>query len=73
TLFQTSLQFPQIQRFDEHFVLDILVDDGHARGLVAMNEHCGKPLNNSRLLALMGELEGRISGSIHYDNVAPCF
>lgn len=38
-----------------------------------MNEHCGKPLNNSRLLALMGELEGRISGSIHYDNVAPCF
>ncbi|WP_281706529.1 fumarate reductase (quinol) flavoprotein subunit [Aeromonas taiwanensis] len=37
TLFQTSLQFPQIQRFDEHFVLDILVDDGEARGLVAMN------------------------------------
>lgn len=38
-----------------------------------MNEHCGKPLNNNRLLGLMGELEGRISGSIHYDNVAPCF
>ncbi|CDL45031.1 Succinate dehydrogenase flavoprotein subunit [Klebsiella pneumoniae ISC21] len=37
TLFQTSLQFPQIQRFDEHFVLDLLVDDGQARGLVAMN------------------------------------
>lgn len=37
TLFQTSLQFPQIQRFDEHFVLDILVDDGHVRGPVAMN------------------------------------
>ncbi|MDI8751987.1 hypothetical protein MJH54_30510, partial [Salmonella enterica subsp. enterica serovar Montevideo] len=37
------------------------------------NEHCGKPLNDTRLLALMGELEGRISGSIHYDNVAPCF
>ncbi|HCR6703195.1 TPA: fumarate reductase (quinol) flavoprotein subunit, partial [Shigella flexneri] len=37
TLFQTSLQFPQIQRFDEHFVLDILVDDGHVRGLVAIN------------------------------------
>lgn len=37
TLFQTSLQFPQIQRFDEHFVLDILVDDGHVRGVVAMN------------------------------------
>jgi len=37
TLFQTSIQYPQIIRFDEHFVLDILVDDGHARGMVAMN------------------------------------
>jgi len=42
-------------------------------GLMAMNEHCGKPLNDNELLALMGELEGRISGSVHYDNVAPCF
>lgn len=37
TLFQTSLKYPQIQRFDEHFLLDILVDEGQARGLVAMN------------------------------------
>ncbi|ATA26440.1 fumarate reductase (quinol) flavoprotein subunit [Brenneria goodwinii] len=37
TLFQTSLKYPQIQRFDEHFVLDVLVDDGHARGVVAIN------------------------------------
>ncbi|WP_291969201.1 homoserine kinase [Candidatus Symbiopectobacterium sp.] len=42
-------------------------------GLMAMNEFCGKPLDDARLLALMGELEGRISGSVHYDNVAPCF
>lgn len=42
-------------------------------GLVAMNEFCGKPLSDHRLLTLMGELEGRISGSVHYDNVAPCF
>ncbi|OFC62759.1 homoserine kinase [Candidatus Erwinia dacicola] len=42
-------------------------------GLMAMNEHCGKPLNDTELLALMGELEGRISGSVHHDNVAPCF
>ena len=42
-------------------------------GLMAMNEHCGNPLNDTELLALMGELEGRISGSVHYDNVAPCF
>ncbi|MDO9644334.1 fumarate reductase (quinol) flavoprotein subunit [Glaesserella parasuis] len=37
TLFQTSIKYPQIIRFDEHFVVDILVDDGQARGCVAMN------------------------------------
>lgn len=37
TLYQTSLKYPQIQRFDEHFVLDIIVDEGHVRGLVALN------------------------------------
>jgi len=37
TLFQTSLQYPQIKRFDEHFVLDILVDDGRVHGVVAIN------------------------------------
>ncbi|MQL48281.1 fumarate reductase (quinol) flavoprotein subunit [Photorhabdus khanii] len=37
TLFQTSLKSPQIQRFDEHFVLDILVDEGQVHGLVALN------------------------------------
>lgn len=42
-------------------------------GLMAMNEFCGRPVSDNRLLALMGELEGRISGSVHYDNVAPCF
>ncbi|WP_409311271.1 homoserine kinase [Pectobacterium sp. B1J-3] len=42
-------------------------------GLMAMNEFCGRPLDDTRLLTLMGELEGRISGSVHYDNVAPCF
>lgn len=37
TLFQTSLQFPQITRFDEHFVLDLLVDEGAVHGVVAIN------------------------------------
>ena len=31
------------------------------------------PFTNNQLLLVMGELEGQISGSIHYDNVAPCF
>lgn len=30
-------------------------------------------VNDTRLLALMGELEDVNSGSIYYDNVAPCF
>lgn len=39
----------------------------------ALNELCGRPFNQHELLLMMGELEGRISGSIHYDNVAPCY
>ena len=40
---------------------------------MAMNEFCDRPLDKTTLLGLMGELEGRISGSVHYDNVAPCY
>ncbi|MEP0175228.1 MAG: homoserine kinase [Paraglaciecola sp.] len=37
-------------------------------------EYLGKaPFTDNELLLVMGELEGQISGSIHYDNVAPCF
>jgi homoserine kinase len=37
-------------------------------------EYFGKaPFNENELLLVMGELEGQISGSVHYDNVAPCF
>ncbi|MGS2719113.1 homoserine kinase [Paraglaciecola aestuariivivens] len=32
-----------------------------------------KICTDNELLLVMGELEGQISGSIHYDNVAPCF
>ncbi|GAA5216750.1 homoserine kinase [Corallincola platygyrae] len=39
----------------------------------ALNEHYGRPFDEAKLLAMMGELEGQISGSIHYDNVAPCY
>ncbi len=31
------------------------------------------PFSDNELLLVMGELEGQISGSVHYDNVAPCF
>ncbi|ALD15156.1 serine kinase [Buchnera aphidicola (Aphis glycines)] len=41
--------------------------------LVAINEIFNSPLNSKELLLLMGEVEGEISGSIHYDNVAPSY
>ncbi|WP_076407774.1 homoserine kinase [Shewanella sp. UCD-KL12] len=41
--------------------------------LYALNEHFGSPYDQQALLRLMGEFEGKISGSIHYDNVAPCY
>lgn len=39
---------------------------------VALNAFYDKPLSEHELMLLMGELEGQISGSLHYDNVAPC-
>lgn len=41
--------------------------------LVAINRYYGNPLNNNQLLKLMGEMEGKISGVVHFDNVSPCF
>ncbi|RLV59002.1 homoserine kinase [Parashewanella curva] len=41
--------------------------------LVALNDFHGQPLSETELLELMGEMEGQISGSIHFDNVAPCY
>lgn len=41
--------------------------------MVAINEFFGNPINNTKLLKFMGKLEGEISGSIHYDNVAPSY
>jgi fumarate reductase flavoprotein subunit len=42
TLFQTSMQFPSIKRFDEYFALDLLHKDGKCRGVVAMEMRSGR-------------------------------
>jgi len=42
TLFQTSLQFPSIKRYDEYFALDLLHVDGKCRGVVAMEMRSGR-------------------------------
>lgn len=42
TLFQTSMQFPSIKRYDEYFALDLLHTDGKCRGVVAMEMRSGR-------------------------------
>ncbi len=41
--------------------------------LMALNEYFEQPFSEQQVLKLMGDFEGKISGSVHYDNVAPCF
>jgi len=41
TLFQTSLQFPTIKRFDEYYSTDLLVVDGRCRGVTAIELRTG--------------------------------
>jgi len=36
TLFQTSIKYPSIRRFDEHFCCELLVEGGRARGVLAV-------------------------------------
>lgn len=40
---------------------------------VALNALYDSPFNQDELLRLMGEAEGCVSGSVHYDNVAPSY
>ena len=42
TLFQTSLQFASIQRFDEYYVTELLVAEGRCAGLVAIEMRSGQ-------------------------------
>ena len=42
TLFQTSLKFPSLVRYDEWFVTRLLVDDGHVHGVIAIDLKSGK-------------------------------
>ena len=42
TLFQTSIKYPSIRRFDEHFCVDLIVDDGRVQGVVAIEIATGE-------------------------------
>jgi len=41
--------------------------------LEALNAWHDYLLDEHTMLSIMGEMEGKISGSVHYDNVAPCY
>ena len=42
TLFQTSLRYPAVRRYDEWFVTRLLVDEGRCHGVVALEVASGK-------------------------------
>lgn len=42
TLFQTSLKYPQIRRYDEYFCTELLVEDGQVRGVLAIEIASGE-------------------------------
>lgn len=42
TLFQTSLRYRSVKRYDEWFVTKLLVDDGQVRGVVAIELQTGR-------------------------------
>src|SRR6202521_2115721 len=42
TLFQTSIKYPSIRRFDEHFCIDLVVDAGRVQGVVAVEIATGE-------------------------------
>jgi len=41
--------------------------------LAGLNAFYQNPFDEKAMLKMMGQMEAKISGSLHYDNVAPCF
>ncbi len=42
TLFQTSIKYPSIRRFDEYFCCDLMVDDGRCQGVLTIEISTGE-------------------------------
>jgi fumarate reductase flavoprotein subunit len=61
TLFQTSLQFPSIQRFDEFYATELLLVDGRCAGLAAIEMRSGQMRRfDARAVIIAGGGAGRI-------------
>src|SRR5207237_1056793 len=52
TLFQTSMKYPSIRRFDEHFCVDLVVDHGRVQGVVAIQVANGDFRHNQQAYGL---------------------
>ncbi len=80
--YETALQQQNIKPVNVHITLkkNIPVCSGLGSSacsvvaaFVALNHFYNQPFDDNQLLMLMGQAEAKISGSLHYDNVAPCF
>ena len=61
TLFQTSLQFASIERFDEYYVTELLVHEGRCAGVVAIEMRSGQMRRfDARALIIAGGGAGRM-------------
>jgi len=61
TLFQTSLQFASIQRYDEYFATELLVDDGVCQGFTAIEMRSGQMRQfRARAVIIAGGGAGRM-------------
>ncbi len=61
TLFQTTLKFPSITRFDEYYAIDLLLDDGRCQGLTAMEMRSGMIKHfHARAVIIAGGGAGRM-------------
>jgi len=61
TLFQTSLQFPSIQRFDEFYATELLLDQGRCAGLAAIEIRSGQMRRfDARAVVICGGGAGRM-------------
>src|SRR5262245_44533493 len=63
TLFQTSMKFPSIRRYDEFFCADLMVEDGRVQGVLAIELATGEfHLFQAKAVVLCTGGAGRVYG-----------
>ncbi len=61
TLFQTSLRFPSIKRFDEYYATDLIVEEGRCQGFTAIEMRSGQMRQfQARAVIIAGGGAGRM-------------